>query len=156
MADIGYRLMQTVTSTLCEQCGPAIGEPQSIPTNSHYQFGTQMAGGTLHWQAAGNGGPLTVTFVLAPSISITPPLPVAPMLLSLPPIEDSSEVTSLPIPLPNPFPGPIIPGIATGGAPQMIHNQSPQLGPPCTTTGPEVPRPQDGPPGDHQSGTIDR
>ena len=131
MADIGYRLMQTVTSTLCEQCGPAIGEPQATPTNSHYQFGAQMAGGTLHWQAAGNGGPLTVTFVPAPSSSTTPPPPVAPIPLSLPPIEDRSEVTSLPIPPLNPFPGPIIPGIAPGEAPQFVPNQSPHLGSPA-------------------------
>ena len=148
--------MQTVTSTLCEQCGPAIGEPQATPTNSHYQFGAQMAGGTLHWQAAGNGGPLTVTFVPAPSSSTTPPPPVAPIPLSLPPIEDRSEVTSLPIPPFNPFPGPIIPGIAPCEAPQFVPNQSPQLGSPAITTGPEEPRPQDGPPGVRQCGTIDR
>ena len=64
MADMGYRLLQTVTSTLCEQCGPAIGEPQAASTtNSLLQFGSHMGGGTLHWQAAGNEGPLTVTFL---------------------------------------------------------------------------------------------
>ena len=80
MADIGYCLLQTVTSTLCEQCGPVIGEPQAAPTNSHFQFGTHMGGGTLHWQAAGNGGPLTVTFLPASSSSTTPPPPVAQSL----------------------------------------------------------------------------
>ena len=136
MVDIGCRVMQTITSTLCEQFGPAIREPQSTSTNSHYQLGTQMVGGTVHWQAAGNGGPLTVTFVPAPSMSMTSHPPVAPMPLSLPPIEDGSEVTGLPIPLPNPFPGPIVPGIATSGLHQMIPNQTPHPGPQRTTTGP--------------------
>ena len=156
MADIGYRLLQTVTSTLCEQCGPAIGEPQAAPTNSHFQFGAQMGGGSLHWQAAGNGGPLTVTFLPASSCSTTPPPPVAPIPLSLPPIEDRSEATSRPIPIPSPFPGPIVTGIVPGEAPQFVPNQSPQLAPPATTTGPEEPRPQDGLPGVRQYGTIDR
>ena len=80
MADMGYRLLQTVTSTLCEQCGPAIGEPQvATSTNSHFQFGAHMGGGTLHWQAAGNGGPLTVTFLPSSSSSSTPPPPVTPV-----------------------------------------------------------------------------
>ena len=92
-------MLQTITSTLCEQCGPAIGEPQAAPTtNSHFQFGSHMGGGTLHWQAAGNGGPLTVTFLPSSSSSSTPPPPVAPTLPSLPPIEDRSEAPSPPTP----------------------------------------------------------
>ena len=156
MADIGYRLLQTVTSTLCEQCGPVIGEPQAAPSNSHFQFGTRMGGGTLHWQAAGNGGPLTVTFLPGSSSSTTPPPPVAPTPLSLPPIEDRAEVTSLPIPIPSPFPGPIITGKGLGKAPPFVSNQSPELAPPANTTVSEEPRPQDGPPGVLQYGKIDR
>ena len=156
MADMGGRVMQAVTSTLCEQFGPAIREPQSISTNPHHQLGTQMVGGTVHWQAAVNGGPLTVTFVPAPSISTTSHQPVAPMPFSLPRIEDGSEVTGLPIPLPNPFPGPVVPGMATSSLHQMLPNHIPLPVPQRTTTGPEVSRPQDGPPGDLQSGSIDR
>ena len=156
MADIGYRLLQTVTSTLCEQCGPVIGEPQAAPTNSHFQFGTHMGGGTLHWQAAGNGGPLTVTFLPGSSSSTTPPPPVAPTPLSLPPIEDRAEVTSLPIPILSPFPGPIITGKGLGKAPPFVSNQSPELAPPANTTVSEEPRPQDGPSGVLQYGKIDR
>ena len=147
MADMGYRLLQTVTSTLCEQCGPAIGEPQAASTtNSLLQFGSHMGGGTLHWQAAGNGGPLTVTFLPSSSSSSTPPPPVAPTPLSLPPIEDRSEAPSLPIPTSSPFPGPIIPGKGMGKAPPSAPNQSPELAPPANTTVPEEPGPQDGPP----------
>ena len=156
MADMGGRVMQAVTSTLCEQFGPAIREPQTISTNPHHQLGTQMVGGTVHWQAAVNGGPLTVTFVPAPSISMSPHQPVAPMPFSLPPIEDGSDVTGLPIPLPNPFPGPVVPGMATCSLPQMAPIHTPLPVPQRTTTGPEVYRPQDGPPGDLQSGSIDR
>ena len=142
---MGGRVMQAVTSTLCEQFGPAIREPQSISTNSHHQLGTQMVGGTVHWQAAVNGGPLTVTFVPAPSISMSPHQPVAPMPFSLPPIEDGSEVTGLPIPLPNPFPGPVVPGMATCSLHQMVPIHTPLPVPQRTTTGPEVYRPQEPP-----------
>ena len=44
MADMGRVVVQTITSTLCEQFGPAIREPQSILTNPHHQLGTQMVG----------------------------------------------------------------------------------------------------------------
>ena len=145
MADMGRLVVQTITSTLCEQFGPAIREPQSILTNPHHQLGTQMVGGAVHWQAAVNGGPLTVTFVLAPSITTTSHQSVAPTPFSLPPIEDGSEVTGLPIPLPNPFPGPVVPGMATSSLHQMLPNHIPLPVPQRTTTGPDVSRPQDGP-----------
>ena len=95
MVDIGCRVMQTVTSTLCEQFGPAIREPLASLANSHYHMGTQMVGGTVHWQAAGNGGPLTVTFVPASATPIAPQPAGLPMPPSLPPIEDGPVVTSL-------------------------------------------------------------
>ena len=149
-------MLQTVTSTLCEQCGPAIGEPQAASTtNSLLQFGSHMGGGTLHWQAAGNGGPLTVTFLPSSSSSSTPPPPVAPTPLSLPPIEDRSEAPSQSILSSSPFPGPIIPGKGMGKAPPSAHNQSPELAPPANTTAPEEPGPQDDPPGGLQYGHID-
>ena len=145
MADMGYRLLQTVTSTLCEQCGPAIGEPQAAPaTNPHFQFGAHMGGGTLHWQAAGNGGPLTVMSLPGSSSSFTSPPPVAPSPLSLPPIEDRSEAPSLPAPITSPFPGPIIPGKGLGKASPVVPDQSPELAPPVSTTLPDESSHQDG------------
>ena len=143
MADTGGRVMQAVTSTLREQSSPVIRESQSILTNPHHLLGIQMVGGTAHWQAAVNGGPLTVTCVPVPSISMSPHQPVAPMPFSLSPIEDGSEVTGIPTSLPNPVPGPGVLCMAT----RSLHQMNP-IHTPC--------RLQDGSPGGLQSGTIDR
>ena len=161
MAELGYRLLQTVISTLCEQCGPAPGEPQAAPAmNPHFQFGAHMGGGTLHWQAAGNGGPLTVMSLPGSSSSFTSPPPVAPSPVSLPPIEDRPEAPSLPAPIISPFPGPIIMGKGLGKAPPVVPVQSPELVPPVSTTLPNETSIQEGAlldsPGGLQYGKIDR
>ena len=126
MADLGYRLLQTVISTLCEQCGPALGEPQAAPAiNPHFQFGAHLGGGSLQWQAAGNGGSLTVVPPSGSSSSFTSLPPAVPTPLSLPPIEDRSGAPSLPAPVTSPFPGPITPGKGLGKAPPAVPAQSP-------------------------------
>ena len=93
MADMGRLVVQTITSTLCEQFGLGIHESHPILSNPHQQLGTQMVGGAVQWQAADNGGPVTVTFVRAPSTSTMSHQPAAPTPSSLSPIEDGSEVT---------------------------------------------------------------
>ena len=144
MADMGRLVVQTITSTLCEQFGPATREPHPILSNPHQQLGTQMVGGAVHWQAADNGGPVTVTFVRAPSISTMSHQPTAPTPVSLSTIEDGSEVTGRPIPLSNPFPGPIVPGMSTSSVSQMPPSHIPPSVTQRAATGPEAPRPQDG------------
>ena len=48
MVDIGCRVMQTVTSTLCEQFGPAIREPQST-SNSNGRWHCSLASRRQRW-----------------------------------------------------------------------------------------------------------
>ena len=123
MGDMGRLVVATITSSLCEQFGPG-------------------------WQAADHGGPVTVTFVRAPSISTVSHLLTAPTSVSLTTIEDGSEVTGRPIPVPNPFPGPVLPGMPTSSVSQMPPSHNPPSVTQRAVTGPEEPRPQDGPPGE--------
>ena len=145
MADMGRLVVATITLTLCEQFGPGILESHPTVSNPHQQLGTQMVGGAVHWQAADHGGPVTVTFVRAPSTSTMSHQLTAPTSAYLATIEDGSEVTGRPIPVPNPFPGPVLPGMSTSSVSQMPPSHTPPSVTQRAVTEPEEPRPQDGP-----------
>ena len=83
MGEMGRFVVAAITSTIYEQLGPS-------------------------WQTVDHGGPVTVTIARAPSISTVAHLPTAPTPAALTTIEDGPEVAGRPIPVPNPFPGPVL------------------------------------------------
>ena len=131
MGDMGRLVVATITSTLCEQFGPG-------------------------WQAADHGGPLTVTFAGAPATSTMSHQHTAPTSAYAATIEDGSEAMGRPIPLPNPFPGPVLPNMSTSSVSQVPPSHTPPSVAHRAVMGPEEPRPQDDPPGETLSGSIDR
>ena len=154
-------MLQTVITTLCEQCGPALGEPQAAPAiNPHFQFGAHIGGGSLQWQAAGNGGSLTVVPPPGTSSSYTSLPTAVPTSLPLPPIEDRSEAPSLPAPVTSPFPGPVSTGKGYGKASPVVPVQSPDTLPPVSAPLPDEYSNQHGThqvsPGGFHYGIIDR
>ena len=131
MGEMGRFVVAAITSTIYEQLGPS-------------------------WQTVDHGGPVTVTIARSPSASTVAHLPTTPTPAALTRIEDGSEVDGRPMPLPNPFPGPVMPGIQTGSAIQ----EPPSLTSPSVAQRgameSEEPRPQDGPPGELLNGSMDR
>ena len=124
-SNMGYDLLLTVISTLRGKDGAALDLPAAPVPNPQFQFGAQLGGGSLQWNAAGTGGSLILvppsgavssfTGRHAPALSAPPP----------PPIEDRPAVPSLASVRPSPFPGPISVGKGHGKAPPVVPGQSP-------------------------------
>ena len=124
-SNMGYDLLLTVISTLRDKDGAALDPPAAPAPNPQFQFGAQLGGGSLQWNAAGTGGSLILvppsgavssfTGRHAPALSAPPP----------PPIEDRPAVPSLASVRPSPFPGPISVGKGHGKAPPVVPGQSP-------------------------------
>ena len=108
------------------------------------------------WQNADQGGPVTVTIARAPTVPAAAHLPPAPTPASLTRIEDGPEVEGRTMPLPSPFPGPVIPGPFPGSAihepPSLPSSSAAQRG----AVESEETRHQDGPPGETLDGSMNR
>ena len=125
-SNMGYDLLLTVISTLRDKDGAALLDPPAAPVpNPQFQFGAQLGGGSLQWNATGTGGSLILvppsgaassfTGLHAPAVSAPPP----------PPIEDRPAVPSLASVRPSPFPGPISVGKGHGKAPPWCQVKAP-------------------------------
>ena len=57
-------MVETITKM---EAGSAVPSEASAPALQRFKFGAQLAGGTLHWSAAGTGGALTVVPPATPS-----------------------------------------------------------------------------------------
>ena len=124
-SNMGYDLLLTVISTLRDKDGVApLDHPAAPSPNPQFQFGVQLGGGALQWNAAGTGGSL---ILVPPSGSVSPftgrhvPAPSAP---PPPPIEDRPAAPSLASVRPSPFPGPINVGKGHGKVPPVVPGQS--------------------------------
>ena len=123
MGEMGRFVVAAITSTIYGQLDPS-------------------------WQNADQGGPVTVTIARAPTVPAAAHLPPAPTPASLTRIEDGPEVEGRTMPLPSPFPGPVIPGLLPGSAihepPSLTSSSAAQRG----AVESEETRHQDGPPGE--------
>ena len=59
------------------EAGSAVPSEASAPALQRFKFGAQLAGGTLHWSAAGTGGALTVAPLATPSSHVEVAAPSA-------------------------------------------------------------------------------